>query len=268
MSEDQRPPRILRLHGSMAALLLAWGLGVGGALPARAQDWMGMVELYGQGVVNTLSNELLTPRRIRPSGTRAEPATPAPAQPQGQPQAAPDPEALRFASSPEVSEELAGVFARTLAPALSPGRTAAELEEAIRGGQLQGAFAQALAAYGFSDQDMGDVTAGHLVMLWQVANDSIADPPRSGVLAVRKSIHEALSLAPWPRALDDAQKQTFSETLVIGTMLIVARYLHGKETQNAAVVEMARQDAKEMLASYGAPDPTRFDLTEAGLVPR
>ncbi|WP_157755608.1 DUF6683 family protein [Neomegalonema perideroedes] len=263
MSEDRTPPRIphaLNARRAIGAALLAASLG---AAPVRAQDWMGMVELYGQGVVNTLSNELLAPQQIQPSKTARPEPRPAP-----EAQAAPDPEALRFVSSPEVSEELAGIFARTLASALSPGRTAAELEEAIRGGELQGAFAQALAAYGFSDRDMGDVTAGHLVMLWQVANDSIADPPRAGVLAVRESIHEALAVAPWPRALDDAQKQSFSETLVVGTMLIVARYLHGKETENAAVVEMARQDAKEMLASYGAPDPTRFDLTEAGLVPR
>lgn len=377
MSEDARHPR--RLRGA-ATLSLSLCLCLSAA-PAKAVDWMGMVEMYGQNVVDTLQTELLQPRiPDRGAGARADPAplalwpeavseaadlerhvfsvgeladmesadrerlraivdgrritvegladlppradkafsllrapgdagyrvwaswrgqrpevrqgervrlrglaamerrshlsirdgeilttteseTPAPS---GAREADPDPEALRFAASPEVSEALAERFAETLAPALAAGRSEAELLAVLRGGDLQRAFAEALRPYDFSDRDLADVTTGHLVMLWQVARDQPEEPSRAGVLAVRGQIREALQGSDWPRRMTDPQKQRFAETLVVGTMLIVARYLHGKQGGDGAVVAMAVEDARQMTQGYGGPDLARLRLAEGG----
>lgn len=180
----------------------------------------------------------------------------------------PDHAALVFRRSSAVTEALAELLADTLAPALNSGHGRQDLVDLIIGGELQRAFAQALAPYGFSDQDLADVLASHLLMSWQVANDYPEDGPRSGVLAVREAVRDSLALAAWPGMLDDAQKQVFADTLVVGTMIIALRYLDGLQRQDRSAVELAMLDAQDLVRGYVDLDLTAFDLTEAGFVPR
>lgn len=180
----------------------------------------------------------------------------------------PDYAALTFAPWPEVTAALAESMADTLSASLAEGHGRQDLVDLIRSGELQTVFAQLLEPYGFSGSDMADVLASHLIMSWQIANDHPEDGPRQGVLAVRDEMRESLARAAWLPGLLDAEKQAFSETLVVGTMLIVARYFRGKETGDQTVVAMAAQDARDMVLGYGGPDLRGLVLTGAGLVAR
>lgn len=180
----------------------------------------------------------------------------------------PDYQALRFRSSAAVTNELAGRYADALAPSLAQGRSKGEISALVRGGKLQSGFRQLLQPYGFSDNDIADVLASHMVMMWQVSNDHRAQPPRANILAVRSQTREALARAGWVQAMGDADKQRFAETLSVGTMMIVGRYVHGHETKDRATVNMAIRDAKDLSRSFSNIDMTRYALTSGGLAPR
>lgn len=180
----------------------------------------------------------------------------------------PDYKALRFRPDPAVTDSLAERFADTLAPALAPGRTRQELAALVKGGQLQDGFRKLLQPYGFSDRDVADVLASHLVMTWQVANDHSSQTPRSHVLAVRQQTREALARAGWVQAMDDADKQRFAETLSVGTMMIVGRYANGYDTKNRQTIDMAVRDVRAMARSFAGIDMTGYALTDQGLMPR
>lgn len=184
------------------------------------------------------------------------------------PDSRPDYESLRFRSTSAVTDELAERFAETLAPALTKGRSKEEIADLVRGGQLQDGFRKLLQPYGFSDRDVADVLASHMVMTWQVANDHSSQPPRSNVVAVRKQVRETLARAAWVQAMDDADKQRFAESLSVGTMMIVGRYVHGYEMKDRVTIDMAIRDARDMARSFANIDMTRHALTDQGLVRR
>lgn len=250
---------LLRVPGDAGYRLWAsWRRGAPEARQGEPLRLRGIAEMERRGAFNMREPE------IRPAGPISAPAPPAAS---GEARAA-DPGALRFTPSPQVSEDLARLFAENLAPALAAGFGEAELLAVLRGGDLQRGFAQAAAPYGLSDRDMADVMTGHLLLLWQVVNDDPSEPPPEGVAAIRTNLREALAAAPWPPLLDDAQKQRFSETLVLGSMLIAARYIHGRQTGDASVLAMARRDARDLLSGYGGPDLERYDLDRTGFVER
>lgn len=176
--------------------------------------------------------------------------------------------ALSFSKSAEVSAAVAETMGDALVSSLAEGVTRKQMVDIIRGGQLQHTFAALLEPYGFTDTDLADVMASHLVMSWQIANDHPEDGPREGVLAVRDGVREALASAGWVSGLTDAEKHAFSETVVVGTMLIVARYIHGMETADRSIMVEASADARALVMTYGGPDLTQFDLTEQGFVSR
>ena len=180
----------------------------------------------------------------------------------------PDYHALRFRSSPAVTASLADRFAETLAPALAQGKTKHDLAALVRGGQLQDGFRKLLQPYGLSDRDVGDVLASHMVLIWQVANNNSTQLPRSHVLAVRNQTRESLARAGWIKAMDDADKQRFAETLSVGTMMIVGRYANGLETGNRRTVDMAMRDARDMARSFSNVDMTQYTLGDQGLMPK
>lgn len=182
--------------------------------------------------------------------------------------AAADYAALSFSKSAEVSAAVAETMGDALVGSLAEGVTRQQMVDIIRGGQLQHTFAALLEPYGFTDTELADVMASHLVMSWQIANDHPEDGPREGVLAVRDGVREALASAGWVSGLTDAEKHAFSETVVVGTMLIVARYIHGMETADRSIMAEAGADARALVMTYGGPDLTQFDLTEQGFVSR
>ncbi|MBE0592661.1 MAG: hypothetical protein IH616_09715 [Gemmatimonadales bacterium] len=219
-----------------------------------------------------LRNPQVTGKGVTRSAA-AKPAAPsASAPPSGtagvDPGSRPDYESLKFRRTSAVTDELAERFAETLAPALTKGRNKEQIADLVRGGQLQDGFRKLLQPYGLSDRDVADVLASHMVMTWQVANDHSSQPPRSDVLAVRTQVRETLARAAWVRAMDDADKQRFAESLSVGTMMIVGRYVHGYETKDRATIDMAIRDARDMARSFANIDMTHLALTDQGLVRR
>lgn len=222
----------------------------------------GVADLKRRTSVNMASPKLTLGRKA------PGPADPSAAPTAGAAAGAADYGALTFRTSGAVTRDLASKFADTLAPSLSAGYSRKDIEDLVNSGRLQTTFASLLKPYGFSDRDMADVMASHLIMSWQIANNHPEDGPRSGVLAVRGEVREALARAGWVQGLSDAEKQAFSETLAVGTMLIAARYLDGREAGDRAMVAAAAQDAQAMVRGYGNVDLTRLKLTAKGFEPR
>lgn len=180
----------------------------------------------------------------------------------------PDYDALRFQPSQQTTALVAERMADTLAPALAPGRDKSEIVALVKGGRLQTTFRDLLRPFGFSDRDLGDVLASHLVMSWQIANDHPEDGPRAGVMEVRRQTRETLARSDWLRDMTDAQKQQLAETLSVGTMMLAARYFDAREAGDRAAVSTAMKDARDMGRSFGNVDLTRFDFTSRGFEPR
>ncbi len=229
------------------------------ALPEHGSVVMlqGVAEMERRGYLSVRNGALVDRPLLSPA---AQAAAMAPA--------APDYAALTFTKSPAVSAALAESLGDMLADSLAEGVTHEDFVAAIRGGQLQRAFATLLQPYGFSDTNLADVLASHLVMSWQIANDHPEDGPREGVIAVRDEVREALASSGWVSGLTDEEKHAFSETVVVGTMLVVARYIHAVETADRSLMEEAGEDARELVLGYGGPDLRDFELTERGFVLR
>ncbi len=239
---------------------------------AGAQDFMGMVDAYGQAHVNMLHGQIMsdaTRRRTQLARQHRPQADPRPAASGAPPRTAASrsPATLTFRPSAAVTADVHVRLTETLSGAMAQGRSPAEFRRLLDSGDLQRGFREIVGKYGFSDRDLADVLAAHLVMSWQVANDvAELDEPR-GNAAVRAGLRDALASADWVRTLGDAQKQALAETLVIGTMLNVTRYIHGKQSGDAKLVATARADADAMTRSAVGINLRDYRMTPAGLRP-
>ncbi|MCR6664125.1 MAG: hypothetical protein NVV60_13495 [Luteimonas sp.] len=249
---------------SMVVALLASFVIAG---PAASQDFMNMVDAYGQAHVNMLHGQIMSDatKRRGESARRTQPASrPAPTTAHRAPQAVSNPRALRFVPSAAVTRSTNARLVETLSGAMAQGRTSDEFRRLLDGGELQRSFRELIGKYGFSDRDLADVIAGHLVMSWQVVNDVSELDERRGNVALRDGLRDALAKADWVRALDDAQKQTLAETLVVGTMLNVTRYIHGKQTGDTRLASAAMQDADAMVRGLAGIDLRQVRFTSRG----
>ena len=176
--------------------------------------------------------------------------------------------ALAFSSSPEVTRMVNEQLVDQLAPSLTIGVTRQDLLDVFKSGQLQAAFSQILSDSGFSDRDLGDVMAAHLIILWQVAHDAPDIDFPEGYQAIRTKMRDALASTAWVGLLDDSQKQTLAEMLGTGSTLIVSVYADALQKGDAAAKARAAEDARQMAASVSGFDLMAFNLTDRGFEPR
>lgn len=250
----------------MVAVAAAWMFCLVVSGPASSQDFMNMVDAYGQAHVNMLHGQIMSDAtRRRDEGTRRTQRTSPPATTTAQRTSpAANPRALRFTPAPAVTRSTNARLVDTLSGAMAQGRSPEEFRRLLDGGDLHRGFRDLIGKYGFSDRDLADVIAGHLVMSWQVVNDVSELDERRGNLALRDGLRDALSQAGWVHALDDAQKQALAETLVVGTMLNVTRYIHGKQSGDVRLVSSARQDADAMVQGLAGIDLRQVRFTSRG----
>lgn len=175
---------------------------------------------------------------------------------------------LRFTPDPSVTRKVNQQLAQAIAPALAPGRTTTELQKLFDSGQLQAAFRKILSSQNFSERDLGDVIAGHLIALWQVANDRQDINEPKGYQAIRSGIHGAMRTGGWAGQLSDAQKQTYAEIIGTGSMLVIARYIDAKQGNDAAKLALSKQDARQFVKKHAGMDLTQFDLNATGFAKR
>ena len=215
--------------------------------------------------------ELLDARHAAPGRNHRVPASPASTPRSGRIAAgAADHGVLRFSPSAAGARRARAQMVQTLGPALNGARARADLERLIDGGQLQAQFKRALGTYGFSGNDFADVFTGSLVLNWQLANHVIAvdAAQKRGVLVVRNGFREAFAASAWMPQLGNEDKHALSETLILGSMLITARYYHARDTNDRAGMDQASRDAHAMTQSMIGLDLHRITLGSQGFVPR
>ncbi len=178
----------------------------------------------------------------------------------------PDYRALAFASTKATTTRVASALADSLAPSLAAGRSRQELEQLIAGGELQRDFARVLGDIGFSPNDFADVFTGVLVLSWQVANgiEETDAAQKRGVVVIRDRLREALARMPWLPGLSDDDKQMLAESMVVGAMLIAARYQQGARSGDAGLLSAARADAQAMIQQSVGLDLQRMMLGATG----
>lgn len=245
--------------------------------PVSANDvFLDMAVHYGQNVVNTLSHDIhsagirSTARRRR-SGKRVsrspQTAQVSPAKRQtGQTGQTTQRHSLTFGSSPEVSKVVIDRVVETLAGSLAPGKSEADLRKLLESGRLQRKFADMLKEQGYSDRNLADVITAQLIVSWQIATQT-PYYDSSTFKVVRDGMHSALETQDWVGQLSSEQKQQAAETIGLGTMLILGRYEHALETDNAKEKQTASQDAADFVEGFAGVDLRTLKLTSHGFSP-
>lgn len=181
----------------------------------------------------------------------------------------PDHAALVFHRSPEVTQAVDEKAIERLPPDLAEDGVHQIYVDVIMNGYLRRVFQRNLDVRGFSDHDLGDVLATHLIFIWRILDSDhgeYAHEKKDGSAAVRDAVREILARSAWPRELDDVEKQVFADTLIIDVMVLGLRYTDAS-SRNRARLGGVWRELDEMLIGCGGPDRAFLYLRKAGITP-
>lgn len=183
-----------------------------------------------------------------------------------QPAKAANYQALKFSSGAAVTKQSNQLIADRLAASLKQGVSKADLQKILEEGELQKAFVNVSRENGFSVNDLADVLTVAMVLGWQIANDVPEIDEKAGYQAIRKSIREELARTAWIAPMNNDQKQLIAELTGTGMMVIVSRYMHGRQQQQSSVIRQSAADARQFIQELTGMDLQRFKLTQKGFV--
>lgn len=171
---------------------------------------------------------------------------------------------FRVAFAPAVSSAVKQEYIASIERSTN-ARAADELDAFYSRNPVRSQFDIAIRPYGLRSDDLADVAAAHLVVMWMTANDARL-PDALQVRGVQAQVQRqmASSGASSPRADD---RQRIAEALMYQTVtLIKVREQAQAESSTAYLRELA-DSAQAMMARQDV-DLRAMQLTEDGLVPR
>ncbi len=142
---------------------------------------------------------------------------------------------------------------------------AAELERDTRAHNYAvEAFNALVGEYGYSDRNLADIAAAHLIVNWIVAHDA-EDPSRRQYASIQAQFRSGLLGDSTLRGYDDAKKQTIADDLLLRCIILAAvraelRRQPDSDAQRAALAKATREDARES----GGIDLDALELTAEG----
>lgn len=122
---------------------------------------------------------------------------------------------LSVARNPAVSDKVRRDFLSGIA--MKEGQAAADAF-GKRVGNIRASFGQIVAPYGLRNDSLADAMTAYMVMLWMGANRQIALPQVAEVQGLRGQMRNFLA----GRAIDEQQRQSFAETLMYQTYVMVS----------------------------------------------
>lgn len=144
-------------------------------------------------------------------------------------------------------------------------RAAGELDAFYSRNPVRSQFDIAIRPYGLRSDDLADVAAAHLVVMWMTANDARL-PDAAQVRGVQAQVQRqmASSGAATPRAED---RQRIAEALMYQTVTLIKVREQAQAESSTAYLRQLADSAQAMMASQDV-DLRAMQLTEDGLVPR
>lgn len=173
---------------------------------------------------------------------------------------------LKFSSQPSVTRKANQLIVDKVAPALKQGVSKADVLKILNSGELQKEFVKTSKDHGFATDDLADVLTVAMVLGWQVANDQPEINEKAGYQQIRQQLREELSRAAWLSTMNNEQKQMIAELTGTGMMVIVSRYLHGRQQKEPSTIRQASTDARQFIEQFTGMNLQQYKLTSSGFV--
>jgi hypothetical protein len=245
----QHPPRILLIVVALAALRISdapaqWSpdasmdLGIGYGQLALSQS-----ALDGTRAIGSTSGKAFRARERHEA--KAEPAR----------------GTLVFTSTPAVTRMVNRRFVDWQSERHPQLR--AELAKGIEDGDLQQYFRNILARYGYSRDNLADVSAAYYVSLWKIMHGRDLTPQQ--IAGVRRQMRAFMAQDSRLMQLPDAQKQEICETFALHTALALQGYEQLVRARDTSTLTNFRRGLQAKLAPQG-PDLASITVTNEGFV--
>jgi hypothetical protein len=140
----------------------------------------------------------------------------------------------------------------------------AQLEQLFATHDVIGMVGQGLAVYGLRTDNVADAYTAWWINSWQAAHGDTRDTDRATAQAVRMQSIAAMNAAPAIRAMTDAQKQEFAETLLVQAVIFDSFV---KQYKNSPAQMRALGSAIRQGAMRSGLDLDAMTLTTSGFVP-
>jgi hypothetical protein len=139
----------------------------------------------------------------------------------------------------------------------------AELAKGIESGGLQQYFRDILARYGYSRDNLADVSAAYYISLWKIMHGRDVTPQQ--IAGVRRQVRNFMAQDPRLMQLPDAQKQEICETFALHTALALQGYEQLVRDGDTSTLINFRRGLQAKLAPQG-PDLASLSVTGEGFV--
>jgi hypothetical protein len=251
---------VVGLAVSMAMRVNAQNLGTS-VFGGSSSEGAGLSGALGESIRS--AGESKNPRGSDSSGGFSPtPSTPVPAEPgTSSAPAAPaaDPSVLIFQPDPAVSAQVKQQFLTQIDSGDTGGSI---LREAFASVDIIGAFAQDLSVYGMEANNIGDVMAGYLIVMWTIVNDAPV-PPNYQVLAIRQQIQDVLVTNPNVINASDADKQQIAENWIYEQALARTALEFANASNDPQSKQQLQQIVYEGVLSSGI-DLRNWTITDQG----
>ncbi|HNR90898.1 MAG TPA: hypothetical protein PKO41_00600 [Dokdonella sp.] len=171
---------------------------------------------------------------------------------------------FRVSFAPEVSSAVRHDYIAAIARSTNP-RVASELDNFYARNPVRSQFEIAIRPYGLRSDDLADIAAAHLVVMWMTANDA-ALPDVRQVRGVQAQVQRqmASSGAATPHA---DQRQRIAEALMYQTVTLIKVREQAQAERAVAQLASLADSAQATMARQDV-DLRGMVLTDEGLVPR
>lgn len=126
-------------------------------------------------------------------------------------------------------------------------------------------FRAAVRPYGLRDDDLADITAANLVVLWMTANDAVL-PSQVQVRGVARQIRQQIAESGSP-VPDAGKRQRVAEALMYQTVTLIRVRETASAQKNTAYLKALAGSAQSLMLPHGV-DLWALAMTDTGLEPR
>lgn len=177
---------------------------------------------------------------------------------------------LTYTPDPAVTEQVLQQFIDSLkAMGTATPEQMTQFEEALRTSvnrdTMQQFIDQLFPNEGLKLENVADVFSIYLIASFVVLNDLTNGTSTEQDMAVRNQVVSAFSSVPEIQQLSDADKQKFSEALILYVIFLANDWQQAQQGIEGYDLNTVKTQARDMMVQVGI-DPAQFDFTPQGLI--
>lgn len=169
--------------------------------------------------------------------------------------------ATAYRASPEVSARVQGLFTEWMA-VLAGTEGGRRVAVALADRDPVRSWAKIVGTDGLRPGDMADALAGYWILNWVMANG--ADSGRAEAQAVRLQARQMIATSPSLARLDEAERQEFSEMLMLNFLIQHAAYTDAVARDDRDAVRRLGEAAVDRFKTKLGIDLRALTLSDAG----